>query len=214
MKGEQIVPFRRGGVGQKLSQRGPGVVGESGAASFGIHLIGEQMDPLRVGKAMEHQPVARGIKSNRHGLPDPAGGSGDQYGFQGYPKLKGQKKNMQPSDYFRCIADDMKSYLFTGEQAKKLREVGKSVGQEQQICKARRIQNSFDLQVAKRNYGFTIANYIRSTKLRLRETFDSITKQKVGKPVELNIHMTSNGKYAQSNFKMYIDKITFSPINS
>ncbi len=137
-----------------------------------------------------------------------------QYGFQGYPKLKGQKKNMQPSDYFRCIADDMKSYLFTGEQAKKLREVGKSVGQEQQICKARRIQNSFDLQVAKRNYGFTIANYIRSTKLRLRETFDSITKQKVGKPVELNIHMTSNGKYAQSNFKMYIDKITFSPINS
>lgn len=137
-----------------------------------------------------------------------------QYGLHGYPKLKGQKKNMQPSDYFRCIADDSRSYLFTGEQAKKLRELGKSVGQEQQICKARRIQNSFDLQVAKRNYGFTIANFIRSTKLRLREAFDITTKQKTGKPVELNIHMASNGKYAQSNFKMFLDKISFTPINS
>lgn len=137
-----------------------------------------------------------------------------QFGFNGYPKIKGTKKNMQPSDYFRCIVDDMKSYLFTGEQAKKLRELGKAVGQEQQTCKARKIQNSFDLQVAKRNYGFTIANYIRSTKLRLREKFDTLTKQKTGKPVELNIHMTSNGKYAQSNFKMFLDKITFTPPNS
>ena len=72
------------------------------------------------------------------------------------------------------------------------------------------IANSFDLQVAKRNYGFTIANFIRSTKLRIRETFDIITKQKTGKQVELNIHMSSNGKYAQSNFKMFLDNITFS----
>lgn len=130
-------------------------------------------------------------------------------GYNGYPKIN-NRKNMQPSDYFRCIADNTHSYLFTGEQAKKLKELGKAVGQEQQACKARKIANSFDLQVAKRNYGFTIANFIRSTKLRLRETFDPLTKIKNGKPVELNIHMSSNGKYAQSNFKMFLDNITFS----
>ena len=132
-----------------------------------------------------------------------------EYGLNGYPK-QWNKKNMQPSDYFRCIADNTRSYLFTGDQANKLKELGKAVGQEQQACKARKIANSFDLQVAKRNYGFTIANFIRSTKLRIRETFDIITKQKTGKQVELNIHMSSNGKYAQSNFKMFLDNITFS----
>ena len=77
-----------------------------------------------------------------------------------------------------------------------------------------RLTNSFDLHAAKKNYGFLIANYLRSTKLRLRETFDSFTKQRTGKPVDLNIHLTSNGKYAQSNFKIFLDKITFTPSNS
>ena len=137
-----------------------------------------------------------------------------RFGLNGYPKLKGSAKKMQPSDYFRCISDDTKSYLFTGEQANKLREAGKAVGQEQQVCKNRHLTNSFDLHAAKKNYGFLIANYLRSTKLRLRETFDSFTKQRTGKPVDLNIHLTSNGKYAQSNFKIFLDKITFTPSNS
>lgn len=136
-----------------------------------------------------------------------------QYGYKGYPKLN-NKKNIQPSDYFRCIADNTRSYLFTGEQAKKLREFGKAIGEEQQACKARKISNSFDLQVAKKNYGFTISNFIKSTKLRLKESFNSITKQKFGKPVELNINMSSNGKYAQTNFKMKIDNINFTVIDS
>ena len=133
------------------------------------------------------------------------------FGLNGYPKIKNSTKKMQPSDYFRFIADDLRSYLFTGEQAKKLREAGKAVGLEQQTCKARKIQDSFDLHAAKKRYGFTIENSLRSAKLRLRETYDAITKQRTGKPVDLNIHLTSNGKYGQSSFKMFLDKISFTP---
>ncbi len=169
-----------------------------------------QLSSILAGPAGDDQKKINIIKEFAKHDPDYS----IHYGLKGYPNLKGEKKKMQPSDYFRCIVDKTKSYLFTGDQAKRLRELGKAVGQEQQICKSRKIPNSFDLQVAKRNYGFTIANFIRSTKLRLRETFDNITKQKIGKPMELNIHMTSNGKYAQSNFKMNIDNITFTPANS
>lgn len=131
-----------------------------------------------------------------------------ELGYHGYPK-KWNQKTVQPSDYFRCIADNDKSYLFTGLQAEKLKDLGKAVGDEQQACKARKLVTSFDLQVAKKNYGFTIANYLRSTKLRLTEAFDRLTKEKSGSPVELNINMSSNGKYGLTTFKMKLDNINF-----
>lgn len=131
-----------------------------------------------------------------------------QNGLFGHPRIK-QGQKAQPSDYFRIIADNNASYLFSGEQAKKLKELGKAVGAEQFVCKTRGINSSYDLQVAKRNYGFCISNFIRSTKLRLRENFDCKTKIKSGDLVELNLHFNSNKKYGQNNFKMFLENISF-----
>ena len=55
-------------------------------------------------------------------------------------------------------------------------------------------------------------NYLRSFKLRVTEGFNRETKQKTGSPVALNLHLSSNKKYGQSNFKMTLDDISFSNI--
>ena len=131
-----------------------------------------------------------------------------ELGYNGYPKRK-NKKNVQPSDYFRCIFDKYGTFLFTGAQAEKLLEVGKSIGSEKVYCKTRKIQNSFDLQAAKQYYGFIIGNFMRSIKLRVKETFDPKTKIRSGKPVELHINMSSNKKYGLKTFKMGLNNIEF-----
>lgn len=130
------------------------------------------------------------------------------YGTKGYPKTKIGKKS-QPSDYFRCICDTACSFIFTGAQAQKLKDLGKAVGAEQLACKARKIGESFDLTVAKRNYGFAIANFIRSKRLKVHEHFDAKTGEKYGAPVTLNINMRSNGKYGLTTFKMMLENISF-----
>lgn len=130
------------------------------------------------------------------------------YGFYGYPK-KFNKKSIQPSEYFRCIADNNNCFIFTGPQAEKLKELGKALGAEKIACKTRNIKNSFDLQAAKRSYRFMIGNYIKSTKLKIKETFDEKTRQKLGKPVEMIINMTSNGKAGLKTFKMKLADISF-----
>lgn len=136
-----------------------------------------------------------------------------EYGFNGYPKRK-NKKNIQPSDYFRCIFDKAGSFLFTGAQAEKLNELGKSIGTEKVACKSRKINNSFDLQAAKHYYRFVIGNFMRSAKLRIKEGFDPKTKIKTGKPVVMHVNMISNKKYGQSNFKMTLDDINFKPVDA
>ena len=134
-------------------------------------------------------------------------------GFYGYPRRR-NKKNIQPSDYFRCIFDGIGNFLFTGAQAEKLNELGKSIGSEKVYCRTRKISNSFDLQAAKHYYSYVIGNYLRSSKLRIKEAFDPKTRIKVGKPVEMHINMVSNGKYGMSNFKMQLDNIEFKPFDS
>lgn len=134
-------------------------------------------------------------------------------GVKGYPKAWNQK-NVQPSDYFRCIIDESGSYLFTGLQAKKLKELGETLGKAQQICKAKKVSTSFDVYNAKRSYGFSIMNFLRSTKLRIKEGFVQETKQKTGEPVSLNLHLTSNQKYGEKSFKITLNDISFSKIDT
>lgn len=131
-----------------------------------------------------------------------------QAGINGYTRLPDGRKT-QPSDYFRCICDETQSFLFTGLQAIKLKELGKSVGKEQSACKARKIPNSFDLMEAKRKYGYAIANFIRSKKMRIYENFNRTTREASGAPVTLNINMNSNGKYGLTTFKINLDSISF-----
>lgn len=127
----------------------------------------------------------------------------------GYPKIT-SGENPQPSDFFRCIDGGSQMYIFTGNEAFKLRELGKKIGSNKTECKHRNIQNSFDLHTAKRLYGSTIMNFLRSAKLRITEGFDNLTGIKYGRPVTLQINMSSNGKYGLSTFKMNIDNIEFS----
>lgn len=126
----------------------------------------------------------------------------------GYPKITSGEKP-QPSDFFRCIDGGSQMYIFTGNEAFKLRELGKKIGTNRTESKHRNIQNSFDLHTAKRLYANTIMNFLRSTKLRITEYFDNLTGTRYGRPVTLNINLTSNGKYGLSTFKMNIDSIEF-----
>ena len=128
-------------------------------------------------------------------------------GMNGFPK--DYRGKVTPSNYFRCICDRVGNFLFTGIHAERLNQLGKSVGAERFSCKTREIADSFDLQVAKSNYGQTISRYINLPFLRMTETYDNFTKQRLGKPVVLNINMKSNGKYGLSTFKTKLDSIGF-----
>jgi len=57
-------------------------------------------------------------------------------------------------------------------------------------------------------------NFLRSTKLRIKEGFVQETKQKIGEPVSLNLHLTSNQKYGEKSFKITLNDISFSKIDT
>lgn len=129
-------------------------------------------------------------------------------GINGYPKHFGQKK-VQPSDHFRYIGKRHSHYLLTGKQAEKLKELGKEVGHEKEALKKRGMSESLDLKVAQGNYFGTINEFIRKQSLRLTESFNPETHQRMGEPVSLVIHLSSNKKYGEKGFKMQLEDISF-----
>lgn len=129
-------------------------------------------------------------------------------GVKGYPK-KPKQKVVHPSDYFRSLIYKTCSFFISGKQAEDLKDLGAAIGIEQQVCKLRKIPDSYDLQVAKINYKHAIKNFLSTKNLRLRETFNPDTKLKSGDTVTLNLNMKSNGKHGLSTFKMKLDSIYF-----
>lgn len=126
-------------------------------------------------------------------------------GIHGYPK-KETHKSIHPSEFFRCVIDRGRTFLITEPQAGILKALGKAIGEEKEACKMRGIKNSFDLMVAKRNYGRKISDFISSAKLRMTEKSENPNKWN---PVTLLINMKSNEKYGLSTFKMKLDDINF-----
>lgn len=125
-------------------------------------------------------------------------------GINGYPKAFNHK-NLQPSSYFRNIStEDGRTFFVTGAQAKRLNEFGKAIGQEKKVCNTRQISDSFDLMVAKQNYGNLILDMISDAKSRIF----AIVNEKYT-PLTLNLGMKSNGKYGLTTFKMNLDDIAF-----
>jgi hypothetical protein len=110
-----------------------------------------------------------------------------------------------PSDFFKYITNKGKTFLFTGEQAIKLGTAGKAIGEETAACKTRGVENSFDLMVAKKNYGNIVQDCLNSPKLRI---YDKLVPKK-SDPLTLNINMRSNKKYARKDFQIELDNITF-----
>ena len=121
----------------------------------------------------------------------------------------GNSKKHQPSDFFRCIVDVTGTYLFTGLQANKLKEIGKILGKAQRSCKEQKVLTNFELQCAKRSYSYKIWDFLHAAKVRLTEGFDKGTKQRCGDQVALCLHMSSNKKYGQVGFKMELDDVSF-----
>lgn len=114
------------------------------------------------------------------------------------------------SDFFRYIIKDNTSYIFTGKHADILKNIGKSIGLERKFCKENNHKTSFDLMFARKSYGNKITSFLQNKNIRLREFVNPNTKQKFGKPVQLNIFMQSNKKYGLTTFKTHLDDISFS----
>ncbi len=97
----------------------------------------------------------------------------------------------KPSDFFKLIINSYRGiFLATGEQTRRLNELGKNIGIERGICHERRADNSLDLMVAKRKYGDVLSTILSSAKLRLCETPDRWS------PVALNLNV--KGKNLES----------------
>lgn len=97
----------------------------------------------------------------------------------------------KPSDFFRLIIDKCRGiFLVTGEQTRRLEELGKNIGIERGMCHERRTNNSIDLLAAKQKYGDVLSTMLSSAKLRLCETPDRWS------PVALNLNV--KGKTLES----------------
>lgn len=132
--------------------------------------------------------------------------------YEGF-KLPDKRKKSTPSDFFRIIRDKQHNrfYLFTGLQGEHTAQLGKKIGIERSAANIRNCPQCFELFVANKNYEAYIKNCLENLKLRITETYNQITRQKLGTPIELNILMKSNKKYGTSAFKTKIEDITFEP---
>src|SRR5574344_942147 len=110
-------------------------------------------------------------------------------------------KKLPASNFIRLIFENNKTYIATGKQAEKLLELGKAVGANKNVCKDYGRTDSFELSSAQRAYGDYIKSIINNNKIALTEGYNT-QKQRIGRPLSLNILMKSNGRYGHSDFKM------------
>lgn len=126
-----------------------------------------------------------------------------QYDKQYIPELS-KGYSCKPSEMFKCIVSYPKNFFISGKQAKEIQIAGENVGKALSSSKARGIDISFDLMVARKNYAYTIDSIIAAKSNRLTEINEGSNK-----PLTLNINMKSNGKYGLSTFKMQPESINF-----
>jgi len=93
-------------------------------------------------------------------------------------------------------------YIITGPQAAKLHEKGKNIG----ISKSESLEklnttDTFEVLESRQIYKNVINNMLRKRNNKLQDEH--------GNPLELVIHMISNGKYGKSTCKFGIDDIEF-----
>ena len=117
------------------------------------------------------------------------------------PKMQFPSK---PSDFIRVVFDRGRAFLTTGPQTEAIQKYGKLVGDEKRVCKERNVLNSYDLMVAKKNYGRVIADILNYAQFRMAESSEQLHKL-----VTLNVNMKSNGKHGLSTFKTQLDNIDF-----
>ena len=103
-----------------------------------------------------------------------------------YSKV-GYSEKTKPSDFFKLIIDNYRGiFLATGKQTETINKYGKLIGKQKGYCKDRRVNESLDLLVAKRNYADIINAILSSAKLRFYEITDKWC------PVTLNINIKNN----------------------
>lgn len=110
---------------------------------------------------------------------------------------------LTPSTFIRAIHTYTRgSFLVTGQEANILASIGRRIG----IAKT---QSQMAVDDAKKIYSNAIENILNNAKARVTEFCDRNTRQKSGDPVQLQLNMTSNGKYGHSTFKINIGEINF-----
>ncbi|MCI5888037.1 MAG: hypothetical protein MRZ62_00780 [Brachyspira sp.] len=115
-----------------------------------------------------------------------------------------QDKGETPSDYFRALNDREGQFIITGKFAQRLKEFGKKLGLVKQMQNQYNIQNSYELNAAKNNYGKLVHSCLNSANERTKIN---------GRPVILNIYTESSGTYGKKDFKLKLKDINWSFIN-
>lgn len=80
-------------------------------------------------------------------------------------------------------------YIFTGEEAKKIKEIGKEIGHELKKCKEKGVKESYELHCARDNYIREVRKFVGEKSRRIRDIFEQDGKM-VEKPITMEIHMS------------------------
>lgn len=115
----------------------------------------------------------------------------------------------------RNIVDKGVAYLFTGEHAKILNELGKKIGPE----KSRGLEylgttKTFESNVLAKKYFERIQTFLSYPKIRIRESISLQTRMYIGDEVELHINAKSVKDLGKKGFGLNLENISFKKLGS
>jgi len=113
----------------------------------------------------------------------------------------------------RNIISQGQAYLFTGEHAKILNELGKKIGPAKSQGLAQfNTTKTFESSTLTKNYFDKIREFLSYPLIRVKESINPKTRMYEGDLLELNILAKTEGKAGKNGFKLVIDDISFQPI--
>jgi hypothetical protein len=114
-------------------------------------------------------------------------------------------------ELIRNFVDKGLAFLFTGQQATVLNDLGKKIGPAKSQGLAQfNTTKTFEANALATNYFQKIETFLAAPRLRIKESVNAQTRMYEGEPLELNIHATSKGQMGKAGFKLDIDDISFS----
>ena len=114
-------------------------------------------------------------------------------------------------ELIRNTVSQGEAYLFTGEHAKVLNELGKKIGPVKSQGLAQfNTTKTFEANTFAKNYFDKMRDFLSYPKIRIKEFINPKTRAYEGEPMELHIHAKSKGQMGKAGFKLDIDAIDFS----
>ncbi len=103
----------------------------------------------------------------------------------------GMGEDIINSDFFKTIIGKHGGYIVTGSDVNQFKLLGHEIGRARKICKESGVKCNERLMQAHKNYQNYIYEIGTSVSRRIKEIFNPQTREKIGKPQQMEVHITT-----------------------